>query len=452
MSKEQVSTDTIHRPFFVAAVVTVLTLGCTWGAINLLTIGLRQNFAAVTYSWILAHGHAMVFGFVGFFIMGFVYQVIPRFKETNLWQPEVAALTLPLMIVGIVLQTIAHLMSPPSLPLEIVAAVMQFFAVALFSLVVVKTFRHANKPQDYDRFVYAALGWFVVAAIANPVIFALFELPKDRATLLFNLATFNIPYRDFQLLGIAVIMILGVSLKFLPLTYGLRKPSRGWTQLLFWGVNGSILVGSVFFISGMTTGNHWLLTFQWLTTVVILVAAVGTPFQYGLFSHKVKSDRSLKFIRAAYLWFILAAAMLVLTPVYNFMIYMPLTGSHVPFSHAFFGAYRHALTVGFIMMMIVGVSSRVVPTYAGLDLRAVRSLWLPFVFLNLGNVTRVTSQIATDITPAAFPIMGFSGFIEVVGLTLWSYELLANMRAGRRLERAKNVHRLSRSPVPSDAI
>jgi hypothetical protein len=27
---------------------------------------------------------------------------------------------------------------------------------------------------------------------------------------------------------------------------------------------------------------------------------------------------------------------------------MPLTGSRIPFSHAFFGAYRYAITVGFI--------------------------------------------------------------------------------------------------------
>ena len=35
--------DTIFRPFFVAGLATVLTLGCVWGAINLFTIGLKQN-------------------------------------------------------------------------------------------------------------------------------------------------------------------------------------------------------------------------------------------------------------------------------------------------------------------------------------------------------------------------------------------------------------------------
>ena len=419
--------DIIYRPFFLAGVVTVLTLGCVWGAINLFTIGVRESFGAVNYSWVLAHGHAMVFGFVGLFIMGFAYQAVPRFKQTTLWRPRFAFSSLPLMIAGIILQTSAHLSSPPSLSLEVLASVIQFLAIIIFAGVMVQTIRHAGKHEMYDRFVFAGLAWFMIAAIANPVIFKLFELAGTREERLFNLATFNIPYRDVQLLGLAVVMILGISLRFLPHAYGFREPSKRWASFLFWTVNGSIVAGIVFFIAGMISGNHWLLTLQWLASVALLVLAVATPFQYRLFERAPgnENDRSLKFIRAAHVWFIVAMAMLVFTPMYNFGIYMPLTGSHVPFSHAFFGAYRHALTVGFIMMMIVGVSSKVVPTLSGLDVKCTNSLWPTFVLLNAGNLTRVTFQIATDFSPAAYPVMGISGFIEVVGLTLWGWDLFA---------------------------
>ena len=431
--------DTIYRPFFLAGIATVLTLGCVWGAINLLAIGLKQNFSTISYSWILAHGHAMVFGFVGFFIMGFAYQAFPRFKHTSLWRPKLAFSSLPLMIIGIALQTVAHLIVPSGLaiPLELLAATIQLVSVIIFALAIFITTRRANKPEAYDRFVYAALVWFVVAAIANPIIFKLFELPGSRDQLLFNLATFNIPYRDVQLLGIAIVMILGVSLRFLPHAYALREPSARWRTFLFWGVNGALVVGGISFIAGMAGRNHWLLMLQWLSTIVLLVIALGTPRQYRLFGPvpQNETDRSLKFIRAAFIWFIVATAMLVFVPVYNFGIYMPLTGSRIPFSHAFFGAYRHAITVGFIMMMIVGVSSKVVPTLSGVDKGRTASLWPTFILLNLGNAMRVTFQIATDFTPNAFPIMGISGFIEVVGLTLWAYELVRNMRFGRVLER-----------------
>ena len=429
--------DTIYRPFFLAGIATVLTLGCLWGAINLLTIGMKESFSAVNYSWVLAHAHAMVFGFVGFFIMGFAYQVVPRFKQTALWRPQLAFLSLPLMIAGIVLQTVAHLLSPPSLSLELLASVIQLTAVIIFAGVMVQTIRRAGKHEMYDRFLYAALAWFLIAAIANPIIFKLFELAGTREQLLFNLATFNIPYRDVQLLGLAVVMILGISIRLLPHAYGFREPSRRWVSFLFWGVNGSILGGVVFFIAGITSSNHWLLMLYWLTGVVLLVIAIVTPFQYRLFGAVAENerDRGLMFIRAAHVWFIVATAMLVFTPIYNFGIYMPITGSHVPFSHAFFGAYRHALTVGFIMMMIVGVSSKVVPTLSGIDVRRANSLWPTFVLLNLGNLTRVCFQIATDFSPSAYAVMGVSGFIEVVGLTLWGYELFANMRAGKQLVR-----------------
>lgn len=448
--------DTIYRPFFIAGIATVLTLGCVWGAINLLAIGLNQNFSTISYSWILAHGHAMVFGFVGFFIMGFACQVFPRFKQTTLWRPGLAVASLPLMVGGIALQTVAHLIVPSTaaMPLEMIAATAQLASVIIFGLAIVNTARRANKPEVYDRFVYAALVWFVIAAIANPIIFKLFELPGSRDALLFNLATFNIPYRDVQLLGIAIVMILGVSLRFLPHAYGLREPSKVWRNFLFWGVNGALVVGAISFIAGMTGHNHWLLALQWLSTVALLAIALGTPRQFRLFGTVPNSekDRGLKFIRAAYVWFIVATTMLVLVPVYNFGIYMPLTGSHIPFSHAFFGAYRHAITVGFIMMMIVGVSSRVVPTLTRVDVGRAASLWPTFILLNLGNTMRVTFQIATDFTPNAFPIMGVSGFIEVVGLTLWAYELVRNMRVGienEKREPAVEMRPLTATPLQS---
>jgi hypothetical protein len=366
----------------------------------------------------------MVFGFVGSFIMGFAYHAFPKFKGTNLWQPRLALSSLPLMLIGIAIQAVAHLSvpSPWSMPLEWVAAALQLTAVCIFAFVITKTARAANRPEIHDRFVYAALGWFVIAAIANPIIFKLFEFPGGRANLLFNLATFNIPYRDVQLIGVAVLMILGVGLRVLPVAHGLREPSPFWRGFMFWGVNGSLVGGAILFIAGMVTSNHWLLLLQWLTAVVLLIVAVGTPFQYRLFSSS-RSDRSLKFVRAAYVWLIIATLMLVFVPIYNFGIYMPLTGSAVPFSHAFFGAYRHAITVGFIMMMIIGMSSRLVGDRVGGN-----SLWPTFVLVNLGNILRVSFQIGTDFSPGAYAVMGFSGFVEVIGLTLWAYDLVKCMR------------------------
>ncbi len=47
------------------------------------------------------------------------------------------------------------------------------------------------------------------------------------------------------------------------------------------------------------------------------------------------------------------------------------------------------------------------------------------------RVLRVTLQLATDFTPAAYPLVGFTGFIEVVGLAWWGVELWRTMNLAR---------------------
>lgn len=432
----------IYHFFFVTALVIIFTLGCMWGAINLLLIGMGKSFHAIDYSWVLAHGHAMVFGFVGLFIMGFSFQAIPRFTQMTLWNPRLAVSVLPLMITGILLQTVAHVMAPqpPYLLLGIIAGGMQLVAVSIFTTIIIRTLRSAPVRTTSDGFIYTALWWFLIAAILNPIIFTLFEGAATQEEFLYNVSAFNIPYRDIQTLGIAVVMILGISLHILPHAFGLREPSSRWIKFLLWGVNGAVLFGVISFTAGMTTGVHWWHAANGISYIILLVAAIGTPLQFRLFRRVPNGnhDRSLKFIRAAYLWFIVAILLLAFGPYYMFGIYLPMTGGENPFSHAYFGAYRHALTVGFIMMMIVGVSAKVVPIFSGIDMRNTSSLWTVFILLNLGNAWRIISQITTDFFPQAFWVIGVSGFIELTALGLWGYELIKNIQAGKRLRKQQS--------------
>jgi hypothetical protein len=42
-----------------------------------------------------------------------------------------------------------------------------------------------------------------------------------------------------------------------------------------------------------------------------------------------------------------------------------LAATHTPFSHAYYGSIRHAITVGFASQMIMGVAAYVVPALRG---------------------------------------------------------------------------------------
>ena len=80
-------------------------------------------------------------------------------------------------------------------------------------------------------------------------------------------------------------------------------------------MNGAILFGVISFTAGMTTGVHWWHAANGIS-IIILVAAIGTPIQFRLFRPVSSNynDRSLKFIWAANVWFIVAGVLLVFGP------------------------------------------------------------------------------------------------------------------------------------------
>jgi hypothetical protein len=100
------------------------------------------------------------------------------------------------------------------------------------------------------------------------------------------------------------------------------------------------------------------------------------------------------------------------------------------FSHAYYRAIRHAITVGFVSLMIVGVAAKVVLTLNGIDVRSLSPLWGPFLLLNAGCALRVVGQTLTDFAPTAFPVAGVSSLLGLSELVLWGLHLGAVM-AGR---------------------
>jgi hypothetical protein len=64
--------------------------------------------------------------------------------------------------------------------------------------------------------------------------------------------------------------------------------------------------------------------------------------------------------------------------------------THQYFAHSYLGVYRHAFTVGFVTLMILGVAGRVVPILAGGGFQANQFALGPFILFNVGNIGRLT--------------------------------------------------------------
>lgn len=431
--------DVIYRPFFKAGIAVVLTLGATWGAYLLLRIAFLGSFRAAGLHEVNAHGHAQIFGWVGLFVMGFAYQAFPRFKHTTLWQPGLAIASFWLMLAGLVARSLAEPFVgtwPGLASLVTVAGLAEVCAIGIFTAVIVATLRSAEKPlAPYDWYILSALGWFLVQAIFD-VCYTAATLQAGPDDLLPLIATWQGPLREIQIHGFAMLMILGVSQRIFHSFYGLPEPSARLSRCILVLLNLA-LVGELAGFLLMRTVNHRY-AMLWYGSILLLAAsAVVLVRNWHIFTKAQWPDRSLKFLRTGYVWLFISLSMLALLPVYQFLILPAFApegaATQMGFSHAYYGAIRHAITVGFVSMMIVGVAAKVVPMLNGLDLHRLSPLWVPFVLLNLGCASRVLCQTLTDFTPNAYILAGFSGVLEVTALALWGVHLYRIMTGRLKL-------------------
>ena len=366
--------DYIYRRFFKAGIFIVLTVGALWGAVNLAQIAIGKSFLQLhLVQSIHAHAHAMIFGWVGLFVMGFAYQSFPRFKNTTLWRPELANLSFYLMLAGIVTRMSAELLihSDLGLALGAFAAVVELIAVVLFLTVLYQTASQSLEPHNrYEMFLVASFVWFFVQAILSDVFFFAKATAVGQQQLIKRIALIDGPLRDVQLLGFAALIIAGVSQRFVPLVYGLKPPKKDRQRLIFALMNGALILNVISYVAVLTTGNlAWGIGLE-LAYLLMPLWALLLAIQLGIFGKPSQPDRTFKFVRSAYIWLIIANGMMPFFLVYGIAM-------HQGFAHAYMGAHRHAFTVGFISMMIMGVAARVVPILAGVDARKLSNLWVP---------------------------------------------------------------------------
>jgi len=418
--------DTIYRRFFLAGIVTTLTVGATWGAVLLFRLARARSFTAVDLHEVNAHGHAQIFGWVGLFVMGFAYQAFPRFLHTRLAWPRLALASFWTMLAGLALRTASEAAGQPgSFPAWGAAGgALELLAIVCFVAVIGRTLGTSPlEAEPYVAWILSSLGWFVLQAGSDLAYFVATMSAGTRQALLALVADWQAPLRDIQIHGFALLMVLGVSQRFLPGVLGFRPvPARVSLPILAW-MNLAVAAEAGFFVAFRKTAEAAWAAGSGLSILALLAGSAVLTFALGIFQRGADRDRSVKFVRAAYAWLLLSLGMLVLAPIWFSMV-------GTPFSHAYWGAARHAITVGFLSMMIVGVAAKVVPTLAGASPAGLGSLWLPFLLLNGGCAMRVAFQTATDLSPAAFLPAGVSGFFEVAGLALWGGSLLPHLVGG----------------------
>lgn len=417
------------RRFLLASMAIGLTAGAGWGVLLLARIAAIGSYTGVPIHHVNAHGHAQVFGWVGLAVMGGCYHLLPRLWRSRLVAPRLAMGVLVAMSVGIVLRAFA--MPQPQMvgavTIMAVGGAMQVLAVVTFAVQLSLSFKASpRRLEAWGAFVLAAIGWFVLMSAGSLWhAWAIMAAPTRQA-LLAQVMAYQAPLRDVQLYGMALFVILGLSLRLMPTVLGVPRVKERWAWIAL-GVLLIAVAGKIALFIGFQWTWNPIYSRALLAPWLLLVLGVGlVVWRWRLWRRVPRADPVAKFVRAGYLWLAISLLMLLLLPAYQ-------AASGLAFSHAYYGAVRHALTVGFISMMLMGAMARVVAAIRPTGPRAGSALWGPFVLINLGCAWRVLSQPLTDWHAAAFGLVGVSGVLELAALVWWAGHIVMRLYAPARL-------------------
>jgi hypothetical protein len=214
-------------------------------------------------------------------------------------------------------------------------------------------------------------------------------------------------------------------MRMLPAMLGVPVLSqrRGWAG--FGLLSSAVVVEVILFIVYRWSGNHFLAAMLLVPWLMLAIGCATIIWPWALWRPAPARHGWAKFVRAAFAWLMLSWLMLLLLPVDQFI-------AHVPFSHAYYGAVRHAITVGFISEMMMGLAIGIAPMLHGADERRLGALSGPFVLINTGCFLRVSLQTLTDFWPGAYHAIGISGVLEVVALLWWGSSLIRIMYGRQR--------------------
>ncbi|GAX60630.1 hypothetical protein SCALIN_C13_0143 [Candidatus Scalindua japonica] len=240
--------------------------------------------------------------------------------------------------------------------------------------------------------------------------------------------TFYSPFVHVFLMGFVFMFIFAVNIRTVYAFLDVGTARTGAINTTFWIIN--ITIPLYFLAHSLSYKFPFLIKISNVT--IYLVAFSILLFVYGIriFEKSTRElddvvmDRSYsKTIRTAYVWLIIGVLILGAKPLF------------APFSEAqylFHGAANHALTVGFITLMIIGYASKMVPTFKGVGMHSIKLANFSFYLLNIGCFLRVYTQIMIGLSHSEnfyYSLIGFSGWIELTAIGIFGYNVWKTMNA-----------------------
>lgn len=395
--------------YVVTGLLFMLLPGTFLGVWNLISISNQHSLSSLSASWLQAHGHAQIFGWIGTFIIGIGYYSLSKMGKVLPFAVSRAWLSWGLWTLGLVLRWVANVnlwhwrvLLPASAGFELAAFLIFFLTVS----------RHKRSGKR------TAMETWMKVVIASTIGFLILLLVNLSAAiyLAFRAASPEFPHwfdQRFLVLatwGFPVLAVWGFNARWLPVFLGLEQPSnRGLIAAL------SICAGGVLSaLCGYFRPAAALLTIASMTAIAAL--HVFESAKQPAKTQGVHPSFPL-FVRLCYVW-LLAASVL------------SMWAASADSNGGIWGASRHALTVGFLASMIFAIGQRVLPAFCGMrQLFSRRLMFASLLTLNAGCLLRVSSEIPAyeGYSQAAWHVLPCSAIVELIAVSLFALNMVLTL-------------------------
>lgn len=393
--------------FVTSGLIFMLFPGTLLGVWNLMQISGRESVGLISPAWLQAHGHAQVFGWIGSFLLGIGFYSIPKLRGEASGAIRGAWVCWALWTIGVAVRWAStvylwewRVLLPVSGALELIAFLFFFRTVS------------QHRPEQSGKSSMEPWVWVVLTAtlgflgtlVANVAGSVSVSLHGQNPAFPHR---FDQRYLALLGWGFLVPFVWGFSAKWMRVFLGLR-PLRN--KALF----GAVLVNSagvILAILGMNAVAVWF----FVASAVLSIVGIRM-FEPSEQEAKTRGiHRSFPFfVRMAYGWLLVAALLGVAANFWDN-------------SGGIWGASRHALTVGFISVMVLSVGQRILPAFAGM-----RLLWSPKLMfgglslLTIGCSLRVSCEVLAyqGYADWAWQVLPISALLELGGLTLFAVNIL----------------------------
>lgn len=412
--------------FILGSLFLTLTLGATTGMINLLRIAAGGD---VPISHRQIHGHTQILGFAALFLMGIAYHALPRILGAGGKPPASARVAFWLMFCGVILRNAGQPLGfyPIGRGLSLLSAGLEAASAILFARFVFALLFRLREGK-YDRtdpilsFVRLGTIFFLVAMalVAAQGIWLAGNVETAVPVALIE------PFYFAALYGFLLAWIYGFGNRVVSLFLGVGPARRGTPETALWLQTAAVPLGLASYLPQLSGRAALLLRDGGLAlaalSALVYLAGNGFLWRRAELPAMRAPGRPTAAIRCAFgclaLWAVLELAGIVLS-----------RATAIPAQNLWWAdAARHVFTVGFLTLLIVGMSLRILPVFSGKPLWSPRLAYATYALLLAGTAMRLL-QYPAAFAPLFYRIGAFMGIPVVLAILLFTFNLIRTMKA-----------------------